>query len=54
MDGCVQAEIKNKKINWKKRKELLKLLDKFRKHDGSYDCLVPGSVVKIVFILPIY
>ena len=40
----MQAEIKNKKINWKKReKELLKLLDKFRKHDGSYDCLVPGS-----------
>ena len=31
------------KINGKKEKELLKLLDKFRKHDGSYDCLVPGS-----------
>ena len=43
-DGCVQAEVKNKKINWKNReKELLKLLDKFRKNDGSYDCLVPGS-----------
>ena len=27
----------------KREKELLKLLDKFRKHDGSYDCLVPGS-----------
>ena len=42
-DGCIQAEIK-KKINWKNReKELFKLLDKFRKNDGSYDCLVPGS-----------
>ena len=33
-----------KKINWKKReKELLKLLDKHRKNNGDYDCLVPGS-----------
>ena len=26
-----------------KRKKLIKLLDKYRKNDGSYDCLVPGS-----------
>lgn len=42
-DACNYAEIK-KKIDWKKReKELIKLLDKHRKIDGSYDCLVPGS-----------
>ena len=43
-DGCLQSEFKNKNINWKKReKDLIKLLDKFRRNDGSYDCLVPGS-----------
>ena len=42
-DACKFSEIK-KTINWNKReKELLKLLDKYRKSDGSYDCLVPGS-----------
>ena len=43
-DACKQAEIKEKKINWDNREEeLLKLLDRYRKSDGSYDCLVPGS-----------
>jgi N-acetyl sugar amidotransferase len=43
-DGCVQADIKNNKINWKNReKDLIKLLNKYRRNDGSYDCLVPGS-----------
>ena len=42
-DAC-NFEIEKKKINWKKReKELLKLLDKHRKNNGDYDCLVPGS-----------
>jgi N-acetyl sugar amidotransferase len=42
-DACRMAEIKEN-INWEDReKELLKLLDKYRKNDGSYDCLVPGS-----------
>jgi len=42
-DACKHAEEK-KIIDWKKREEeLLKLLDKYRKNDGSYDCLVPGS-----------
>ncbi|GAG04047.1 unnamed protein product, partial [marine sediment metagenome] len=32
------------KIDWRTREEeLLKLLDKHRKSDGSYDCIVPGS-----------
>lgn len=42
-DACRTAEIKDD-INWGMREEeLVKLLDKHRKNDGSYDCLVPGS-----------
>ncbi len=42
-DACRVAEDKDK-INWKTREEeLMKLLDKHRSKDGSYDCLVPGS-----------
>ena len=43
-DACNTSVIKNKKINWKDReKSLLKLLNKFRKNNGEYDCIVPGS-----------
>ena len=42
-DACNVA-IKKKIINWTSReKELLKLLDKHRKSNGDYDCIVPGS-----------
>jgi N-acetyl sugar amidotransferase len=42
-DACRNAEIKDK-IDWEKREaELRALCDKYRKNDGSYDCLVPGS-----------
>ncbi len=42
-DACRQNEIKNS-INWEEReKELIEVLDKYRKNDGGYDCLVPGS-----------
>ena len=42
-DACKISELKEK-INWKKREsELIKLCNKFRKYDGSYDCIVPGS-----------
>ena len=42
-EACRQAE-KKENINWDKREdELLKLLEKYRKNDGSYDCIVPGS-----------
>jgi N-acetyl sugar amidotransferase len=42
-DACRTAEQKSS-INWQKREEeLLKLLDKYRRTDGQYDCLVPGS-----------
>ncbi len=43
-DACKYAEIKNHAIDWDIReKELKELCDKYRKDDGSYDCLVPGS-----------
>ena len=42
-DACRVAETKAK-IDWAAReKELKALFDRFRKTDGSYDCLVPGS-----------
>jgi len=42
-DACRYAE-KKEKIDWLKREEeLLKLLDKHRRNDGYYDCIVPGS-----------
>jgi len=42
-DACRYAEEKEK-IDWSAREqELLKVLDKFRRNDGSYDCVVPGS-----------
>lgn len=42
-DACRYVEQKEK-INWKTREvELTKLLDKHRKNDGGYDCIVPGS-----------
>ena len=42
-DACRFAEIKEH-TNWQQReKELLQLLDKYRRDDGQYDCIVPGS-----------
>jgi len=42
-DACRVAEQKEF-IDWNKREEeLLRLLDKHRRNDGHYDCIVPGS-----------
>ncbi len=42
-DACRVAERK-RTIDWKKReRELVELCNRFRKNDGSYDCIVPGS-----------
>lgn len=42
-DACRVAEQKER-IDWKQREqELLDLLDKHRREDGYYDCIVPGS-----------
>lgn len=41
--ACQTAMVK-KTVDWKLReKELRELCDRYRKSDGSYDCLVPGS-----------
>lgn len=43
-DACRVAEQKRKGIDWDARdKDLRALLDKHRRNDGHYDCLVPGS-----------
>ena len=43
-DACRFTEQKNKTIDWKQREEQLhELCDRHRRHDGRYDCLVPGS-----------
>lgn len=43
-DACIQGEIKKNDIDWQERElDLRNVLDKYRKNDGSYDCLVPGS-----------
>lgn len=42
-DACRFAERKEQ-IDWEVReRELVKLLDKYRREDGYYDCIVPGS-----------
>lgn len=42
-DACRVADEKER-IDWKNREEeLLRLLDKHRRKDGHYDCIVPGS-----------
>jgi len=42
-DACRHADEKEK-IDWKAREEeLLRLLDKYRRNDGYYDCIIPGS-----------
>lgn len=43
-DACQFANLKQEEINWnEKEAELRELCNKYRKTDGSYDCIVPGS-----------
>jgi N-acetyl sugar amidotransferase len=43
-DACRLAEQKHSTIDWRERDQALQALcDRFRKNDGSYDCVVPGS-----------
>lgn len=43
-DACNFTERKKQSIDWEERdKQLRDLCDKHRKHDGSYDCIAPGS-----------
>ena len=49
-DACRVATKKNE-IDWKSREaELRDLCDRFRRNDGHYDCLVPGSGGKDSFM----
>ena len=42
-DACKTAQTKTA-IDWQKREEeLIELCNKYRRNDGKYDCLVPGS-----------
>ena len=43
-DACIVAEQKKTSIDWKSREnELQELCNLFRRNDGRYDCVVPGS-----------
>jgi len=43
-DGCRVAERKEREIDWAAReRELRALCDRYRRRDGGYDCVVPGS-----------
>ena len=43
-DACKFTERKRHEIDWRDRdKQLRELCDRYRKNDGSYDCIVPGS-----------
>ncbi|WP_157111167.1 N-acetyl sugar amidotransferase [Candidatus Nucleicultrix amoebiphila] len=43
-DACLLAEQKKNTIDWEIReKSLIELCNRFRKNNGEYDCLVPGS-----------
>ena len=43
-DACKVAKQKENMIDWEEReRQLFDLCDKYRKSDGTYDCLVPGS-----------
>lgn len=42
--ACRYAEIKESQINWEQReKELIELCNRYRRTDGRYDCIIPGS-----------
>ena len=43
-DACKYNMVKEKQISWEKREaQLIATLDKFRRNDGGYDVIVPGS-----------
>lgn len=43
-DACRYHQVKEKSIDWSEREDhLLRLFDKHRRTDGSYDVIVPGS-----------
>jgi len=50
-DACNLAIVKSREIDWDSRKrDLEELCNRFRRNDGSYDCVVPGSGGKDSFV----
>lgn len=50
-DACRVWEDKHDVIDWDEReRELVELLDRHRRDDGGYDCLIPGSGGKDSFV----
>ena len=42
--ACANKEKQHREVDWKKREdELWALLEKYRRNDGRYDCIAPGS-----------
>ena len=49
--ACLYYEYK-KKVDWEKReKELIEILDQYRRDDGGYDVVVQGAVEKTQYLL---
>jgi len=43
-DACLVSEEKNSIIDWESREAaLIEICDRYRRNDGRYDCVVPGS-----------
>ena len=43
-DACNWAQMKDEKVDWAAReRELRELCDRYRRDDGRYDVIVPGS-----------
>jgi len=43
-DACNYHNVKEKEIDWEEReRQLIQVLDKYRRNDGGYDVIVPGS-----------
>jgi N-acetyl sugar amidotransferase len=50
-DACKAWDAKHETIDWAEReRELRDICDRYRRHDGSYDCVVPGSGGKDSFV----
>jgi N-acetyl sugar amidotransferase len=50
-DACRVWEMKHETIDWSEReRELVDLLDRHRRNDGRYDCIIPGSGGKDSFV----
>ncbi len=50
-DACRAVERKKKEVDWsERRRQLEELCNRYRRNDGHYDCLVPGSGGKDSFL----